>query len=144
MPTLSVTKHVDAPARTVWAILADFADVSWIPVAGDVRVEGDGPGMRRTISGSADTPVVETLAWIKPEEQALAYMLEHNPFPPTSFQTVVTVTDAGEAVRGAMLTWTVDYGSVDDDDSARAGLDMVYGLMADWLQTAAGQRADSG
>jgi hypothetical protein len=137
MPTLSVTKHIDAPAQVVWALLADFGDVGWIPIAGDVRVEGEGPGMRRTISGSGDNAVIETLSWIKPEQRVLAYGITNNPFPPTSFQSVATVNDAGIEGHGATVTWEVDYEPVDDDDGARAGLGMIYTLMAEWLQAAA-------
>lgn len=134
MSTMTVSKHIGAPAEKVWAILADFANVDWIPVAGEVSVEGDGPGMRRLIGGSGSTPVAETLLWIKPEQKALSYEIADNPLPVTRFVAVVTVTETEGA---STATWDVEYEPEGDDADTRGAIETVYGMMAGWLADAA-------
>jgi hypothetical protein len=141
MATITVSKQVAVPANALWAMLADFGNVSWIPGVTDVRVEGQGPGMSRTISGSAADPIVETLLWIKPDGRALAYEIKNNPLPVSRFQAVVTVTEHdGNDVRAggsaSTATWDVDYDPEGDDATARGAIEAVYGTMADWLEDA--------
>ena len=131
MPTFTVTKRLAAEPDAVWAVLADFGNVDWIPGPGDVRVEGEGPGMRRFISASSDKPVIETLIWIKPDQRALSYEITNNPMPVSRFVAVTTVSDAaGESI----VTWDVDYEPIGDDAAARDAIEAVYGLMAGWVQ----------
>jgi hypothetical protein len=135
MATMTVKKRISAAADKVWAILADFADVSWIPITGEVHVEGDGPGMRRFIGGSGAAPVVETLLWIKPEQKSLSYEIADNPLPVSRFEAVVTVSDAGGTA--STVTWDVDYDPVGDESEARGAVELVYAMMADWLAESA-------
>jgi hypothetical protein len=135
MATMTVSKTMSASADEVWSILADFADVSWIPVAGEVTVEGEGPGMRRLIGGSGATPVAETLLWIKPEQKTLSYEIADNPLPVSRFVAVLTVT--GTDGKGSTATWDIDYEPAGDDAEARGAIETVYGMMADWLADAA-------
>jgi carbon monoxide dehydrogenase subunit G len=136
MPTLTVSKDVTASAEAVWTLLADFADVRWIPVISDVEVEGEGPGMSRKIRGSAEAdPTVETLLWIRPEQRQISYRIDGSPLPVNRFEAVVSVTESG--VGGCRVAWTVDYEPSADDASARESIEAVYGMMADWLAAAA-------
>lgn len=137
MPTMTVSKDVAARADAVWALLANFGDVRWIPVAGKVEVQGDGPGMCRMIHGSGDNPTVETLVWIRPEQQRLAYEITNNPLPVNRFETVVSVTDSAAAGGGCNVGWDIDYEPSGDDASARESIELVYGMMAGWLEDAA-------
>ena len=89
--------------------------------------------MRRIIHGSGGTPVVETLIWIKPDQNALAYAIADSPLPVSRFQAVVTVTDNGGPEGGSTATWDIDYEPVGDDASARGAIDLIYGTMAGWL-----------
>ncbi|OBJ87175.1 SRPBCC family protein [Mycobacterium asiaticum] len=134
MPTMSVRKRLEAPAGTVWAILADFGKVEWIPGVGEVEVDGDGPGMCRRIGGSGATPVVETLLWMKPESRSLAYEITDNPLPVRKFVAVATVSEAVEDVsQRSTVAWEIDYEPDGDDTAAREAIDAVYGMMADWI-----------
>lgn len=140
MPTITVSRNVAASADAIWALLADFADVRWIPVIDNVTVEGTGPGMRRKIYGSKDPsadPTIETLIWTRPEQKQLSYRITNNPLPVSKFEAVVSVADSAPATGGCRIAWAVDYEPAGDDGSARASIEMVYGMMADWLQTAA-------
>jgi hypothetical protein len=138
MPTMIVTKQLTAPVDALWELLADFADVSWLPGQPDVRIDGEGPGMRRTISGSGGDPIIETLLWTRPQERALSYEIENNPLPVKRFRAVITVTPANgtDPSPGSALTWDVDYEPSGDDAAARHAIESVYGMMAGWLQDA--------
>lgn len=137
MATLTVSKHIAAPTEAVWAILADFASVGWIPGAGEVQVEGEGPGMRRIIHGGGTTEIVETLIWMKPEQNALSYEIANSPLPVSRFRAIVTVTNNGGAHTGSTGTWDIDYEPVGDAAAARSAIEQIYSAMAGWLQDAA-------
>lgn len=137
MATMTVSKHIAAPAEAVWAVLADFASVGWIPGAGDVQIEGEGPGMRRIIHGSGTTPVTETLIWVKPEQQALSYEIANSPLPVSKFRAVVTVKSGNRIDAGSTATWDVEYEPIGDGESARGGIQLIYDSMAGWLEQAA-------
>lgn len=136
MASVRVSKHIDAPAEAVWAILADFANVTWIPGAGEVQVEGRGPGMRRLIHGGGETPIVETLIWIEPDQNALAYQISDSPLPVSWFEAVVRVTKNAGPEEGSTATWDIDYDPIGDDGTARGAIDAVYAAMAGWLADA--------
>lgn len=133
MATITVSKRFAAPAEAVWATLADFGNVDWIPGISDVRVEGDGPGMRRFIGTSGETPVIETLLWIKPEERALSYEITNNPMPVSRFVSVARVSDAPDGAADSNVVWDVDYEPTGDDAAARDAIEAIYGLMASWI-----------
>lgn len=131
---MNVSKRLKAPAEAVWAVLADFGKVEWIPGVGEVEVDGDGPGMCRRIGGSGATPVVETLLWMKPESRSLAYEITDNPLPVRKFVAVATVSEAVEDVsQRSTVAWEIDYEPDGDDTAAREAIDAVYGMMADWI-----------
>ncbi len=137
MATLTVSKHIAAPAEAVWAILADFANVGWIPGAGDVQVEGEGPGMRRIIHGGGTTPVTETLIWVKPDSHALSYEIANSPLPVSRFRAVVTVTRGNRIDEGSTATWDIEYEPIGDGANASGGIELIYDAMAGWLEQAA-------
>jgi hypothetical protein len=140
MPSFTVTKQLAASPDAVWAVLADFGNVDWIPGPSDVRVEGEGPGMRRFIAASTEKPVIETLIWIKPDERALSYEIANNPMPVSRFVAVNTVSESTDAVGESIVVWDIDYEPIGDDAAARDAMENVYGLMAGWVQEFANER----
>lgn len=143
MPNMTVIKEISAPAADVWSILANFGDVSWIPVTGRVEVDGEGPGMRRLIYGSNETPAVETMTSIDPQHMRLAYRITNNPLPVSRFESVAQVNGSPSSDT-CIITWTVDYDpagdSETDADQARQGIALVYDMMASWLGDAAADK----
>ncbi len=139
MPRIVIAKEVEAPVGTVWALLADFADVSWIPVAGRVDVDGSGVGMRRAIHGAGDRPVVETLTHFDGDRMELGYSITDNPLPVSRFEALVSVHPSPGGA--AEITWTVDYDPAgpEEADAAQQAIEAVYGMMAGWLADAATQ-----
>lgn len=142
MPQIAISKGVNAPAAVVWTMLADFADVSWIPVATQVTVEGAGIGMSRAIHGSGETPVVEKLIYLDEQRMELGYSITDNPLPVSRFEALVAVRPAADDT--AIVTWNVDYDpagpTAEDDAAARQSISVVYAMMADWLADAASAR----
>lgn len=134
MPTMSVSQQLEAPADRVWAVLADFGKVGWIPGVGEVEVDGEGPGMCRRIGGSGGAPVVETLLWVKPEVRSLSYEITDNPLPVRRFVAVASVSEpTSEASGGSTVAWDIEYEPDGDDAAAREAIEAVYGMMAGWI-----------
>jgi hypothetical protein len=134
--SITIVKEVAAPAATVWALLADFGNVSWIPLAEDVVVEGSGPGMRRHIRGGGPDPVVERLVSIDPDRHTLAYSIdENNPMPVHRYEATVRVGADGD--NRAVLTWDVSFEPSGDEREALIAIEGIYGMMAGWLEAAA-------
>jgi len=136
MTTITITKEIGAPAARVWSMLADFGNVSWIPVAGEVVVEGSGPGMRRRIPGGAGTPIVERLVSIAPDERTLRYSIdENNPLPVHRYEATARVSPAEDG--RATICWDVSFEPAGDEAHAKQAIVAIYDLMATWLETAA-------
>lgn len=136
MASLTVTKEIAAPAAKVWALLADFGNVSWIPMAAGVVVDGSGPGMRRLIRGGGSDPIVERLVSIEPGQRTLCYSIdENNPMPVHRYETTVRVSPIG-AGRTA-IEWDVSFEPSGDEADAASAIRAIYDMMAKWLETAA-------
>ncbi len=58
MLNVSIEREFDASAEKLWAMLANFGDISWIPAIEKVELEGEGVGMIRYVT----TPGLPTLA----------------------------------------------------------------------------------
>lgn len=136
MPHIAVVKEVGAPAWRIWELLADFADVSWIPVAGQVDIDGDGVGMRRSIHGTGDQPVVETLTHVDNRRWEIGYTVAGSPLPVDRFEALVTVQE-GEHPHDAVLAWHVDFDPQGPQEAAQEAIEAVYTMMAGWLADAA-------
>lgn len=136
MASITILKEVAAPGAAVWRLLADFGNVSWIPVAGKVVVEGAGPGMRRHIHGGGGAPVVERLVAVDPDQQALRYSIdENNPLPVLRYDATVRVSPVGDS--RSVIRWDVSFEPSGDEAEAASAIEQIYGVMATWLETAA-------
>ena len=134
--SITIVKEVAAPAAAVWALLADFGNVSWIPMAAGVVVEGSGPGMLRHIRGAGAEPVVERLVSIEPERRTLAYSIDrNNPMPVSRYEATVRLTADGD--RRSVIRWDVSFDPTGQEPDAVAAIEMIYEMMAAWLETAA-------
>ena len=63
----------DVDAERVWAILADFADISWIPGTEKVELEGEGVGMIRHVTAPGMPILHERMDAIDHEQMILDY-----------------------------------------------------------------------
>jgi len=73
MVTVSSEREYDVPAERVWAILADFGDISWIPSLENVELEGEGVGMIRHVKAPGMAVLHERMDAIDHEKMILDY-----------------------------------------------------------------------
>ena len=66
-------REFDADAETLWAILADFRDISWIPGIEKVELEGEGVGMIRHVTAPGMPVLAERMDAIDHEKMILDY-----------------------------------------------------------------------
>ena len=136
MSDVTVTHDVAASVETTWAVLRDFGDIGWIPVAGQVDVEGDGPGMTRTIHGSGDNdPVIEQLTGLDDGARTITYAIDgKSPLPVQDYTGTVTISDGPD---GAIIRWSATFEPVGDEAEATAVVELMLTTLAGWLGDAA-------
>ena len=83
-------------AEALWATVRNFGNVSWLPGDPDVELEGDGPGMIRTIRTPPLPTVREQLKAIDEVDRAIHYtIVEGGPLPVSDYQATMKVADLG-------------------------------------------------
>ena len=73
MVEYSTEREFEIDADDIWAMLANFADVSWIPALEKVELEGEGVGMVRHITAPGLPQLHERMDAIDHEIMALDY-----------------------------------------------------------------------
>lgn len=131
MAKTTVKEEIAVPAADLWALVADFGNVPWIPGGDQATVEGAGVGMTRSLMDGA---VVERLESIDESKQQIGYTIEKGlPLPITDYHATMTVSARGE--DRSELDWTCTYEpagvSAEDADAQVRGL---YGTMIGWIK----------
>jgi hypothetical protein len=75
MVEVSAERAFDVPAERLWAVLADFGDIRWIPGIERVDIEGEGVGMIRHVTAPGLPQLHERLDAIDHEAMILDYSL---------------------------------------------------------------------
>ncbi len=73
MVEVSIEREFPVAAEVLWAILADFADISWIPGIEKVELEGEGVGMIRHVTAPGLPQLHERMDAIDHEAMILDY-----------------------------------------------------------------------
>ncbi len=73
MVEVRIEREFDVDADRVWAILADFADISWIPSIEKVELEGEGVGMVRHVTAPGMAVLHERMDAIDHDKMILDY-----------------------------------------------------------------------
>ncbi len=136
----TATRDSDLSAETVYELLADFGNTSWMHGVAKVEVEGDGVGMIRFIYASEDSPPVhEKLTERDDLARKVAYEItEGNPLPVENYAAYAQVTELG---NGCQVEWTGRFDAKGvDDATARTTVEGMYGVMIDWLLEYAARR----
>ena len=58
MASTAISGRIEVPAAVLWARIADFGDLSWVPGIRQLGVRGSGPGMVRVVA-MGDAPALE-------------------------------------------------------------------------------------
>ena len=89
---VDVERDMAHPAAKVWAVLANFGDLSWAPGTERVEVLGDGIGMTRRIYMPGMDPIDEVLEALDNEACRLRYSIPRGlPMPLDDYQATVRV-----------------------------------------------------
>lgn len=75
MLEVRVERDLEFGAQEVWAIIADFGNVSWVPGIEKVELEGEGVGMVRHLTVPVYPQLHERLEAIDHEEMTLDYSI---------------------------------------------------------------------
>jgi len=129
MAHVTVKQKMGHPAEKVWALVADFGDISWMPAGTPAEVEGEGPGMARIIGGA----IREQLESIDPASRTLVYTIpEGIPFPVTGYRSTMTVTAVG---ADSELSWSCSFepDGVAEEQAATM-IEGMYGQMIGWVR----------
>ena len=129
--------EIDVSAEALYAYLADFGSVGWMQGVTRVDVEGDGPGMTRSVYAGGDQAVVEVLESLEPETKRVAYTItQNNPLPVESYHATCTAIDLGPAK--SRLRWACDFtpAAGTEEAAAIAQVEAMYAVLADWVKAA--------
>ena len=75
MVEVSVEGELEFNAKEVWAVIADFGNVDWVPGVEKVDLEGEGVGMIRHLSVPVYPPLHERLDAIDHQQMLLDYSI---------------------------------------------------------------------
>ncbi|NKI17956.1 SRPBCC family protein [Spongiibacter sp. KMU-166] len=133
MIEVHVTRQWNIPASQVWALVADFGDISWADGIDRVEVVGEGVGMARHIYMGDMPPIEEVLTSQNPEEMTFSYDIPRGiPMPLADYSANAKIT-ALSPTR-CQVDW---YGRARPegmtDDDATAMLQGTYDMLLGWI-----------
>lgn len=138
MKEVNLTVSVDAPAKKVWEVLADFKGfLNWAGGGeGEISIEGEGIGMVRHLKMSG-SKLAERLILLDPVNRMLGYDLVYGePLGMKRYKALVQVVDGG---AGCEIIWKgeFDTGDPNSEDQAASALSAAYegmtGALASYL-----------
>ncbi len=133
-PVLRVTKTMDIPAppAKVWGVIAQFADMTWVPpVKSSTATQGNAPGSVRTLDLGGPRLVEELKTYDGPG-MSYAYVITPAPanvqtLPVTGYAAVITVT---ASATGSLVTWSGSFHRADPGDAPAATMNDAAALAA--------------
>lgn len=148
MASVALSGRIEVPAARLWARLADFGDVSWVPGIRQLEVRGSGPGMVRVVAIGDGAPGSERLERIDPAARSLEYSVSGfqregsteralagsgpPPFPVRGYRGRMQVLEAGS---GCEWCWSVEFEPDGvGEDEALAAVAQLGALLFRWLK----------
>jgi len=133
MIEVKVERALEFGAQEVWAIIADFGDVSWVPGIERVELEGEGVGMVRHLTVPVFPQLHERLDAIDHEKMTLDYSIpavEYIHLKDYSARAQVGELEGGRC----RLVWSCK-AEVDgvDDEQAIAETEAFFASIMTWI-----------
>jgi len=75
MVEVSVERELEFGAETVWALIADFGDLRWVPGIEKIELEGEGVGMIRHLTVPVFPQLHERLDTLDHDNRVLEYSI---------------------------------------------------------------------
>ncbi len=133
MVEAKVEHEFEVGADRLWAILADFGNVDWVPGVEKVELEGEGVGMIRHITVPVFPPLHERMDAIDHERMVLDYSI-----PAVEYLQVKDYTARAEvfALEGerCRVIWSGKAAAEGTDDAtASANVEQFYRDIMTWI-----------
>jgi hypothetical protein len=133
MVEVRVERGLEFGAQEIWAIIADFGNVSWVPGVEKVELEGEGVGMVRHLTVPVYPQLHERLEAIDHEKMILDYSIPAVAYLHLKdYRARAQVSELGS--ERCRLVWS-GIAEVDgvDDEQAIAETEAFYGSIMDWI-----------
>jgi hypothetical protein len=143
MHSIHVQRELQVPIANLWALVANFSDLSWFQAAEKVEQFGAGVGEIRRISmAGMPAPIEEQLLEIDPEQHRIKYrVLESDINIMQDYTVVATLTASGP--DRTLADWRGSFSGVNGDVDPQIMIDMMTGtyasMLAEMEKAAAGQ-----
>jgi hypothetical protein len=132
MVELSVEREFEFSAGEVWAVFADFGNVSWVPGVEKVDLEGEGVGMIRHLTVPVFPQLHERLEAIDHEKMVLEYSIPSVEYIEVKNYTArAQVFDLGSGRCRVRMTCRAEATGLETDATAKTGA--FYEAMLGWI-----------
>jgi hypothetical protein len=132
MIEVEVEREYDFSAAAVWAVFADFGNVSWVPGVEKVELEGEGIGMIRHLTVPVLPTLHERLEVLDHAEKVLEYSIpnvEH--IQVKNYRARAQLVDLGAGRSKVLMSCKAE--AVGPDAEAIEKTRAFYGVMLGWI-----------
>ena len=137
MVKATVSRDINFGADKVWAVLADFGNLSWVEGPEKVEVIGEGMGQIRRLFIPGMDPFDEVLEAIAHSPKTLGYSIPKNAVIPFDNYHATVVVSGDEASSHIDWSCELDNGAVPAAD-AQAMMEGNYTMLLDALEKTLG------
>ncbi|MCH2173839.1 SRPBCC family protein [Myxococcota bacterium] len=118
MPTVTRSMEIQAPARDLWATIADFASVErYSPIVEHCRLEGeDGVGQIRRLTLTDGSETVSRMTALDEATSSMSYQILETALPLTNYSSTMRVEALGN--ERSRITWSSQFepqGATEDE-----------------------------
>lgn len=129
-----IEETLKANPDKVWALVENFADLSWYPPAEKVEKIGEGVGqIRRIHMAGMDNPVDEILESLDAEKRQFSYTIPEMPMH--DYRVVVNIAANAAESSHCDVRWHATFSGVSEglsgDDMANMMKDAYTGMLGD-------------
>ena len=120
-------------SEAVWAVFADFGNVSWVPGIEKVALEGEGIGMIRHLTVPVYLPLHERLEVLDPDARVLEYSIPRVEYIGVkSYRARAQVIDLGDGRCRVRMSCRAEADGDPEAEASRKTRDF-YAAMLGWI-----------